>query len=49
MTKIIIWDEATILNKKIIETLDILLQDNNECKLPFGGKVVVSNLMFLKT
>ena len=30
-----------MMNKRAIEALDIMLQDINECKLTFGGKVTI--------
>ncbi|KAL5581528.1 hypothetical protein UlMin_013970 [Ulmus minor] len=40
-TKLIIWDEAPMINKRAIEAVDIMLQDINDCNLPFGGKVII--------
>ena len=40
-TSLIIWDEATMANRLLIEALDIGLMDIMKSKLPFGGKVVV--------
>ncbi|XP_022893734.1 ATP-dependent DNA helicase PIF4-like [Olea europaea var. sylvestris] len=41
MTKLIVWDEAPMINRCAFETLDKMLKDITECELPFGGKVVV--------
>ncbi|PON70500.1 DNA helicase Pif1-like [Trema orientale] len=41
MTKLIIWDEAPMVHRHAIESLDKMLQDVNESSLPFGGKVIV--------
>ncbi|KAH7546258.1 hypothetical protein FEM48_Zijuj01G0181200 [Ziziphus jujuba var. spinosa] len=38
---LIVWDEAPVVKKEAIESLDKMLQDINECDLLFGGKVVV--------
>ncbi|KAL5555788.1 hypothetical protein UlMin_038024 [Ulmus minor] len=40
-TKLIIWDEAPMINKRAIKAVDIMLQDINECDLPFGGKIII--------
>ncbi|GAA0139220.1 hypothetical protein LIER_35049 [Lithospermum erythrorhizon] len=40
-SKIIIWDEAPMTNKLVVEALDKLLQDLCENKTPFGGKLIV--------
>ncbi|KAL5568507.1 hypothetical protein UlMin_025082 [Ulmus minor] len=40
-TKLIIWNEAPMINKRAIEAIDIMLQDINECNLPFGGKIII--------
>ncbi|KAL5548831.1 hypothetical protein UlMin_004062 [Ulmus minor] len=40
-TKLIIWDEAQMINKRAIEAVDIMLQDINESNLHFGGKIIV--------
>ncbi|KAH7510543.1 hypothetical protein FEM48_ZijujUnG0119500 [Ziziphus jujuba var. spinosa] len=37
---LIVWDEAPMVKKEAIESLDKMLQDINECDLLFGGKVV---------
>ncbi|KAH7546812.1 hypothetical protein FEM48_Zijuj01G0240800 [Ziziphus jujuba var. spinosa] len=38
---LIVWDEAPMVKKEAIESLNKMLQDINECDLLFGGKVVV--------
>ncbi|KAL5573665.1 hypothetical protein UlMin_023262 [Ulmus minor] len=30
-----------MINKRAIEAVDIMLQDINECNLPFGGKIII--------
>ncbi|KAL5571471.1 hypothetical protein UlMin_021068 [Ulmus minor] len=40
-TKLIIWDEAPMINKRAIEAVNIMLQDINESNLPFGGKIII--------
>ncbi|KAL5563724.1 hypothetical protein UlMin_033471 [Ulmus minor] len=30
-----------MINKRAIEVVDIMLQDINECNLPFGGKIII--------
>ena len=39
--KIIIWDEAPMAHKQLLESLDTILQDLMETSLPFGGKVIL--------
>ncbi|KAJ7946864.1 ATP-dependent DNA helicase [Quillaja saponaria] len=39
--KLILWDEASMSHKAIIEAVDSMLQDVCNTKQPFGGKVVV--------
>ena len=39
--KVIIWDEAPMNNKVLLEALDKLLKDLMENDQPFGGKVIV--------
>ncbi|XP_022875799.1 uncharacterized protein LOC111394272 [Olea europaea var. sylvestris] len=41
ITKLIVWDEAPMINRCAFETLDKMLKDITECELPFGGKVVL--------
>ncbi|KAK9110225.1 hypothetical protein Sjap_018285 [Stephania japonica] len=40
-THLIIWDEAPMSNKQVIEALDSMLRDITDNNTPFGGKVVV--------
>ncbi|KAK1567783.1 hypothetical protein Q3G72_016603 [Acer saccharum] len=39
--KLIIWDEAPMSHQLAIEALDGMLQDINDSKQLFGGKVIV--------
>ncbi|KAA0043561.1 ATP-dependent DNA helicase PIF1-like [Cucumis melo var. makuwa] len=39
--KLIIWDEAPMTEKYIIESVDRTLRDIMDCPHPFGGKVIV--------
>ncbi|XP_022894081.1 ATP-dependent DNA helicase PIF1-like [Olea europaea var. sylvestris] len=41
MCRLIIWDEAPMVNRCIVESLDKMLRDITDCNLPFGGKVIV--------
>ncbi|XP_022843461.1 uncharacterized protein LOC111367016 [Olea europaea var. sylvestris] len=41
MAKLIVWDEAPMINRCAFEALDKMLKDITECELSFGGKVVV--------
>ncbi|XP_022875759.1 uncharacterized protein LOC111394233 [Olea europaea var. sylvestris] len=41
MFRLIIWDEAPMVNRFAVETVDKMLRDIIDCTLPFGGKVVV--------
>lgn len=41
LTKLIIWDEAPMVNRYAVEALDKMLRDVNNNEFPFGGKVVV--------
>jgi len=41
MSKLILWDEAPMVNRCAIEVVDKIFQDITDCNLPFGGKVVV--------
>nr|XP_027102854.1 uncharacterized protein LOC113724113 [Coffea arabica]XP_027108986.1 uncharacterized protein LOC113728823 [Coffea arabica] len=47
--KLILWDEASMAKKEIIETFDMLLKDIMECDDPFGGKLVVFGGDFRQT
>ncbi|XP_024010261.1 ATP-dependent DNA helicase RRM3-like [Eutrema salsugineum] len=40
-TKLIVWDEATLMSKHCFETLDRSMQDIMISEEPFGGKVIV--------
>ena len=40
-TTLIIWDEASMVNRQAIEALDRTLQDVTGCNELFGGKIVV--------
>ncbi|KAM3303945.1 hypothetical protein P3S67_014977 [Capsicum chacoense] len=46
--KIIIWDEAPIANRRTIETVDRSFRDILDINEPFGGKVMVSEEIFIK-
>ncbi|XP_022862082.1 uncharacterized protein LOC111382368 [Olea europaea var. sylvestris] len=41
MCRLIIWDEAPMVNRCAEESVDKMLRDITDCKLPFGEKVVV--------
>ncbi|XP_022889186.1 uncharacterized protein LOC111404637 [Olea europaea var. sylvestris] len=41
MCKLIIWDEAPMVNRCAVETVDKMLRNINDCDLSFGGKVIV--------
>ncbi|XP_022855741.1 uncharacterized protein LOC111376961 [Olea europaea var. sylvestris] len=41
MSKLILWDEALMVNPYTIEAVDKMLKYIIDCSLPFGGKVVV--------
>ena len=41
MAKIIIVDEASMLNKHLLEALDRTLQDIMDKEVPFGGKTII--------
>ncbi|XP_031103123.1 uncharacterized protein LOC116006774 [Ipomoea triloba] len=47
--KLILWDEASMANRKIIESLDTSLKDIMECNDLFGGKVIVFGGDFRQT
>ncbi|XP_031122581.1 uncharacterized protein LOC116025489 [Ipomoea triloba] len=47
--KLILWDEASMANRKIIESLDTSLKDIMECNDLFGGKVIVFGGITLST
>ncbi|XP_022864614.1 ATP-dependent DNA helicase PIF1-like [Olea europaea var. sylvestris] len=41
MSRLIIWDEAPMVNRSAVEAVDKILRDITDCNLLFGGKVVV--------
>ncbi|XP_022859257.1 ATP-dependent DNA helicase PIF1-like [Olea europaea var. sylvestris] len=41
MSRLIIWDEAPMVNRSAVEATDKMLRDITNCNLLFGGKVVV--------
>ncbi|XP_022873152.1 ATP-dependent DNA helicase PIF1-like [Olea europaea var. sylvestris] len=41
MCRLIIWDEAPMVNRCTIEAVDRMLRDITDSNLPFGGKVIV--------
>lgn len=41
MSKLIIWNEAHMVNRCVIEVVDKILKDITDCHLPFRGKVMV--------
>lgn len=47
--KLIIWDEASMANKKMIEVFDFLLKDLMNTNELFGGKIVVFGGDFRQT
>ncbi|KAG5589086.1 hypothetical protein H5410_039600 [Solanum commersonii] len=47
--KLIVWDEASMAKKYMIEALDVLLRDIMDVKTLFGGKVVVFGGDFRQT
>ncbi|XP_057778295.1 uncharacterized protein LOC130998777 [Salvia miltiorrhiza] len=47
--KLILWDEASMANRKAVEALNLLLQDLMENQLLFGGKTVVLGGDFRQT
>ncbi|KAL3818277.1 hypothetical protein ACJIZ3_004182 [Penstemon smallii] len=47
--RLIIWDEASMANRFSIESLDKLLVDFCESRLPFGGKIVLFGGDFRQT
>ena len=38
---VIIWDEISMVHKKLIEAVDAMLRDMTKISQPFGGKVVI--------
>nr|XP_027062743.1 uncharacterized protein LOC113689113 [Coffea arabica] len=47
--KLILWDEASMAKREMIEAFDDLLKDIMDSNLPFGGKVVVFGGDFRQT
>ena len=45
---IIIWDEAPMVNRRTLESLDGEFKDIMEVNLPFGGKVLILGEIFIK-
>ncbi|XP_022872009.1 ATP-dependent DNA helicase PIF4-like [Olea europaea var. sylvestris] len=41
MFKLIIWNEAPMVNHHAIEAVEKMLRDVADCDLPFGGKVII--------
>ncbi|XP_022893193.1 ATP-dependent DNA helicase PIF1-like [Olea europaea var. sylvestris] len=41
MCKLIIWDEALMVNRRAIEAVEKMLRDVTDCDLPFGRKVII--------
>ena len=41
MTQLIVWDEASMISRDVVQTVNRSLQDLFKNDLPFGGKVVV--------
>ncbi|XP_027167892.1 uncharacterized protein LOC113767888 [Coffea eugenioides] len=48
-SKLILWDEASMVRRETIEAFDMLLKDIMECSDPFGGKVVIFGGDFRQT
>ncbi|XP_009790171.2 uncharacterized protein [Nicotiana sylvestris] len=47
--KLIVWDEVSMANKRMLEVFDLLLKDFMNTKVLFGGKVVVLGGDFRQT
>nr|XP_033511796.1 ATP-dependent DNA helicase pfh1-like [Nicotiana tomentosiformis] len=47
--KLILWDEVSMANKRMLEVFDLLLKDLMNTKVLFGGKVVVLGGDFRQT
>ena len=45
---IIIWDEAPMINRRALESLDREFKDIMEVNLPFGGKMLILGEIFIK-
>ncbi|XP_022850601.1 uncharacterized protein LOC111372478 [Olea europaea var. sylvestris] len=41
MSRLIIWDEAPMVNRCVIEAVNRMIKDITDYNLPFGGKVIV--------
>ncbi|XP_041009523.1 ATP-dependent DNA helicase pif1-like [Juglans microcarpa x Juglans regia] len=41
LAKLIIWDEAPMSRKECMQSLDKMLRDITDSRLPFGGKIIV--------
>ncbi|XP_023771821.1 uncharacterized protein LOC111920478 [Lactuca sativa] len=41
LAKIIIWDEALMIKRQVVEAVDRTMQDITGVALPFGGKIMV--------
>ncbi|XP_031099718.1 ATP-dependent DNA helicase PIF2-like [Ipomoea triloba] len=48
-SKLILWDEASMAHRNIVESLDITLKDIMDCQDLFGGKVIVFGGDFRQT
>ncbi|XP_022888994.1 uncharacterized protein LOC111404415 [Olea europaea var. sylvestris] len=48
MYKLIIWDEAPMINQCAVEAVVKMLKDINDCNLHFGGKVIVLEVENMK-
>jgi hypothetical protein len=49
MAKVIVWDEAPMAHRHLLEALDRTLRDIMDCDEPFGGKVIVLSGDFRQT
>nr|KAJ0222670.1 hypothetical protein LSAT_V11C200082770 [Lactuca sativa] len=45
--KVIIWDEAAMAKRQAVETVDRTMQDIADEKLPFGGKIMVIQVLLV--
>nr|GMD14732.1 ATP-dependent DNA helicase PIF1 [Ipomoea batatas] len=48
-SKLILWDEASMTHRNIVESLDMTLKDIMDCQDLFGGKVIVFGGDFSQT
>lgn len=46
MARLIIWDEAPMVNHYSLEALDKILRDVNKQDIFFGGKVIILGIDF---